>query len=73
MSNVLKFEPQSAPANFRLDPDDVLEQAKGLNFDRMVILGQLPDGSVYYSGNANAGETLVMMELAKHQIVHGDE
>ena len=32
-----------------------------------------PDGEIWISGSANAGETLILMERAKRQIVFGGE
>lgn len=38
----------------------------------MTIIGELPDGSLWVSGTANAGETLILMEMAKQRIIFGD-
>lgn len=69
--NVIKFEPREVGAGYRIDPDHVLEAAKGLNLDRLMIIGELPDGELYVAGNANAGECMILMELAKRKIVAG--
>ncbi len=58
---------------FRFDCDELLEAAKGKGFTRLAILGELEDGTPYIAGNANAGETLVLMERAKRTIVFGDD
>lgn len=58
--------------HFRHDPDELLEAAKGQAFTRLAILAERPDGTLWITGTANAGETIIMIELAKHQIVHGD-
>lgn len=71
--NVHKFSPVVVGEGFRFDPDEVLEAAKGKDFARVCILGELPDGSVWVSGSANAGETLVLMEMAKRQIIFGED
>jgi hypothetical protein len=73
MADVLKFEPTVVGEAFRFDPDQILEAAKGQAFTRLAILGELEDGTMWTSGNANAGETLVLMEKAKRQIVFGEE
>lgn len=73
MSNVLKFEPVVVGEGFRFDPDEMLEAAKGQGFTCLAILGEMPDGTMRVSGNANAGETLVLMEKAKRQIVFGED
>lgn len=70
--NVRKLELVEVGENFRFDADRLLDAAKGRNFSMMAILGQNEDGSIYVVGTANAGETLILMELAKHKIVHGE-
>lgn len=73
MSNILKFEPVEVGEGYRFDADDLLDGAKGQGLVTMAIIGQLEDRSIWVSGNANAGETLVLIERAKHQIVFGEE
>lgn len=73
MSNVVKLEPVEIGEGYRFDADAILEAAKGAGFTRLAILGDLEDGSVWVSGNANAGEILVLMEMAKRQLVFGEE
>ena len=70
---VVGVKPASIGANFRFDSDEILELAKGLNFITFALVGQLEDGSIWTSGNANAGETLILMERAKHHLVFGEE
>lgn len=73
MSNVVKLEPVEVGEGFRFDPNDLLEAAKGQGFSTLAIIGQLDDGTYWVSGSANAGETLLLMERAKHQICFGDD
>lgn len=70
--NVHKLQLVEVGEDFRFEPDAILEAAKGQDFARVAVIGELPDGTVWVSGSANAGETLVLMELAKHHIVFGD-
>ena len=72
-SNVVKLEPVEIGEGFRFDSDEILEDSKGQAFTTLAILGQLEDGSFWVSGNANAGETLVLMERAKHHLVFGED
>lgn len=72
-SNVLKFDPVIVGEGFCFDADEILEAAKGRGFVTLAILAEMEDGTFWVSGSANAGETLVLMEKAKHQIVFGDE
>jgi hypothetical protein len=67
--NVVKFKPVEIGENYRFDPDEILEAAKGRPFGRLVIIGDLPDGEIYVAGTANAGESMVLMERAKLQII----
>lgn len=69
MSNVLKFEPVTVGESFRFDPDEILEKAKGQGFTNLAIIADLPDGELWFSGSANAGETLILIERAKLQII----
>ena len=72
MSNVSKLELVEVGEDFRFDPDDILEQAKGQFFTRLVIIGETEnDDELYVAGTANAGESLILMELAKLQIIKG--
>ena len=70
--NVTKFEPVLVGEGYRFDPDEILEAAKGQKFEKVAILAENPDGTIWVSGSANAGETMVLMERAKHHIVFGD-
>lgn len=71
-SNVVKLELVSIGEGARLDSDEILESAKGQSLARFVVVGDLPDGSLWVSGSANAGESLILLERAKHHIVFGD-
>lgn len=73
MTNVVKFSPVVVGDGYRFDADELLEAAKGQQFTTLAILGELPDGAFWVSGTANAGETLILMERAKQQIVFGED
>ena len=72
VAEVVKFVPEVVGENYRIDPDQILEAAKGQGFDRLVIMGELEDGEIYIAGSANAGETMVLMERAKLKIIGRD-
>jgi hypothetical protein len=57
----------------RLDPDKVLATAMGKKLTNLVVIAELPDGDLWLSGIANAGESLILMERAKQQIVDGED
>jgi hypothetical protein len=71
MADPVKLQLVEVGEGFRFDPDDLLEKAKGQEFTGLAIIGQRPDGTISVRGSANAGETLILIELAKHQIIHG--
>lgn len=73
MSEVVKFQPVEVGVGYRFDPDVILEEAKGNEFVKLAVLAERPDGSFYVSGNANAGETLILMEMAKRSIIFGED
>lgn len=73
MAEVVRLHPEVVGEAYRFDADEVLEAAKGQGFLTLAILGQNPDGTIWISGNANAGETLVLMERAKRMVVFGEE
>ena len=72
-AEVVKLEPVQVGEGFRFDPDELLDAAKGQGFATLAILGERGDGSFWVSGSANAGETLILMERAKRQIVFGED
>lgn len=71
-AKVVKFDPVVVGEGYRFDADELLEAAKGKGFDKLAILGQFPDGKIWASGTANAGETVILIEIAKHKIIHGE-
>lgn len=73
MADVIGFRPELVGEGYRFEPDKILEEAKGQDFTNIVVVGEMPDGSIWVSSAANAGEALVMMERAKHFIVFGKE
>ena len=71
MGKVLKFEPVIIGEGVRFDVDEMLEGIKGQNIQTICVLAEDEDGEFKVFGNANAGETLILIERAKHQIVFG--
>lgn len=70
-SNVVPLELVEVGENYRIDGDKILEAAKGQKWHRMAVIGQLESGEMYIACTANAGEMLILMETAKHDIVFG--
>ena len=73
VGTVVELVPRSIGKNVRFDPDEILEEAKGQGFVTVSIIGEMPNGKLWVSSAANAGETLILMERAKRQIVFGEE
>lgn len=71
-SNVIRLVPDGVGDGYRIEADTVLKAAKGREYHRLVVIGQDEEGELYLAGTANAGESLILIELAKHQIVHGE-
>lgn len=71
--NVVKLDLVSVGEGYRLEADTLLDGAKEYAFERMCIIGKLEDGSMYIAGTANAGETLILMEWAKHDLLFGED
>jgi len=69
---VVKFEPVVVGSDYRFDPDEILEAAKGNKFEIVAVLAINPDGTMWVSGSANAGEIMILMEKAKNHIVSGE-
>ena len=72
MSKIVKFSPKIVGESFRFDCDGILEKAKGQEFATVCVIGHHPDGQLWVSGSANAGETMMLLELAKHHILFGE-
>ncbi|RVK26281.1 hypothetical protein [Sinorhizobium meliloti] len=73
MGEVRKLELVEVGEGFRFEADEVLEAAKGNGFTVLAIVGELPDGSSWISGTANAGETMILLERAKHHLIFGED
>lgn len=71
-AEIIRLIPDEAGEGFRLDAKKMLDEAKCVEFSRMAIIGEDAEGNLYIAGTANAGETLVLMELAKRHIVFGE-
>lgn len=72
MSEPIKLKVVRVGEEFRFDPDEILEAAKGHGFKTLVVIGEMPDGQTWVSGSANAGESLIMIERAKRVVVFGE-
>lgn len=69
MAEIVQFKPVEVGEGYRFEPNVILEAAKDQGFTTLAIIGQLEDGSIWISGSTNAGETLILMEKAKRQVI----
>lgn len=70
---VVQLVPQQVSADFRFDADTTLEKMKGKSISSLLIIADTEEGRLEIEGNCNAGEALVLMERARHDIVFGDD
>lgn len=64
--NVVRFPntPEEPP-----NPDELLESAKG-KFTKLVLMGQMPDGTILYDSNCErVADAVLMMDMVKAQII----
>lgn len=71
-SQVVKFHPVVVGEGYRFNADEILEAAKDRGFTNVLIIGELPDGELWVSSAANAGEALILMRKAEKKIVFPD-
>lgn len=69
---VIRLVPNGVGEGYRFEADEILEKAKGKGFTLVAVLGKLPDGTVWVSASGNLGETMVLMEMAKHTVLFPD-
>lgn len=65
--------PLHGTIEFQPDTDLILEAMKGRQFERLLILASYPDGSFEIAGNASSAEAVYMMEIARFELMKGDE
>ena len=73
MSEVVRLVPNEISADFRFDPDAVLEKVKGKPINRLLVIAGLDDGSYQIEGNCNTGEALFLMEKAKKALIDDED
>ena len=65
MSNVVSLSGQTIGEGLSLEPDAVLEGAKG-QCEAVVVIGRRADGSVYVASSGGQPEALAEIEVARH-------
>jgi hypothetical protein len=71
MNNVVKLEVHEAGEHYRIEAAAVLNAAREQAFERMVVIGRTESGDLYIAGTANAGESMILIEQAKHFLTFG--
>lgn len=69
MSDVIKLVPKGDEPD---RVDEILEAMKGCGAETLVVISQMPDGTMQVVGNQSVNTTVVMLELAKHTLLFGD-
>jgi hypothetical protein len=59
-------------STYRFDVEDIINGTLGRGLVSVLIIGQDDQGELVVRSAANAGESLVLMELAKARIIHGE-
>lgn len=72
-TNIYTFRPTLVGDDYRIDPEQVIEGAKGCGYTDVLVIGRLDTGEIVASSSAGRGEALLLMEKAKRIIVFGDE
>ena len=68
--NVVKLELREVGEGFRIDPDQILEAAKGHGFARLVIVGEPADGGeLYVASSDGAAESFLLLHKATANFV----
>jgi hypothetical protein len=68
-AEVIHLRPEIVGDGYRFDADEVLDAAKGQNLGKAVIVGELPDGTLWVSSTCGAGDMLLLIERAKRFIL----
>lgn len=67
MSNVVKM---SGATTMPHTPDDILDAAKGRGIERVLVVGVLADGELWFSGShSDVAENLLALERAKLKLL----
>lgn len=67
--NIIPFVPVEVGDGYKFDADEVLEEAKGQDFIRLVLVGEKPDGEVYVAASDGIAESLLLFERGKMKIL----
>lgn len=68
MSKIIQF---TGKTKNEIEPDVILEKAKG-NVIECLVIGFQPEGKLYFAGSTgDVGQILTMIELAKKQLMDG--
>lgn len=70
MADIIQFKTDVVGGGVRVDPDAVLESAKGIR--SAVVIGTQSDGEMYFASSDGAFETLWLIEKAKAFLMSHD-
>jgi hypothetical protein len=67
--NVLPFPQVAIGDGLEIDPAAVLDASQKKAFTRLVVIGEQDDGGLYVAGTHGAGESLMLVEMAKKILI----
>jgi len=71
MSNVVDIGPRLVGDGVTLQPESVLEAAKG-RLESVVVIGVQPDGEMYVAGTAGVAESFFLIARAQHWFIENE-
>ena len=71
--NVVRLTPVELGLTGRLDPNQVLDDAKAEGFKTVIVIGEMEDGALGIASNANIGVTLILLERAKYTMLFDED
>ena len=66
--NVLRLVPETVGADYKFEPDTILEEAKG-QLTEVVVIGMDKDGDIYISASHNSGSANMLLDCGKAEII----
>jgi hypothetical protein len=72
-ARIFELVPTTVGDGYKRRIDAILKDAKAEGFADILVIGQKPDGEIVIDGNLTDAEANYLIDLAKRQILGGDE
>lgn len=56
-----------------VEPGEILEDAKAVGYQTVLVIGEMADGAIGISSNTNVGALLVLLERVKYAMVFDED